>query len=48
MKELLSSVAMPNHVAEYPAFSDGENFSRYRPAASPGGSQSEPLFTRAF
>jgi hypothetical protein len=44
--------------AEFPAFSVGENFSPataghmtiipMRSAASPGGSQSEPLFTRAF
>jgi hypothetical protein len=44
--------------AEYPAIPVGENFSPYtaghmavipmRTAASPGGSQSEPLFTRAF
>jgi hypothetical protein len=43
---------------EYPAFSVGENFSPdtdghvalipMLTAASPGGSQSEPLFTRAF
>jgi hypothetical protein len=50
--------ALRNHHAEYPAFSVGQNFSQdtaghialmpVRTAASPGCSQSEPLFTRAF